>query len=418
METAANILFHNSNRLYKLNLEPQYTPEEHERSLVAGKNPSAPAIDPLDEFLQRYPGTQYVWMQWIDYTATVRVRMFPLDEFVQIARNRRRIGVSLAVLWMLQHDTVTPEGSTTGQFYMEPDLSSLYPNGGMVPPAAPSATVMTFWKSETNQPLDGCPRTSLQNIVNKLQTEHRLDIICGFEIEVTFLKPMTDQQTGKIVGYEPSTTNHSWSQMTSDIRKMVPLLEKVTGTLASMGIKLQQFHAESAPGQFEFVLPPATPLAAVDALYAARQVVTAVAERHGLRATLHPRPLPGEAGSAAHVHISLNPPTREETFLAGMLHHLPSVAAITLSQEASYERVRSGMWSGSEWVAWGFQNRETPVRKIEPGHWEFKPLDGVANMYLAVAALLAAGYLGLKDNMPLTTKECTGKFEPLSTQHR
>lgn len=419
MDTAADILFHNSNRLYKLNLQPPPPFIAHKELSLVNQAPSwVERLDDLGQdislevFLKKSPDTQYVWMQWIDYTATVRVRVLPIDEFKLVASKKRRIGVSLAVLWMLQDDTVAPEGSTTGQLYMKPDAWSLYPNGGMSSSTAPSATIMTFWKSESNQPLDGCPRTALQNIARKLQREHHVQVFCGFEIEVVFLRPIKDQATGKILDYEPATTNHSWSRMTPDIRKMLPILEEITQTLASMDIKLQQFHAESAPGQFEFVLPPTSPLAAVDILYAARQVITAVAERHGLRATLHPRPFPDKAGSAAHTHISISPPTREESFLVGVLHRLPSVAAFTLSQDASYERVRSGVWSGSEWVAWGFQNREAPVRKIGPGHWEFKSVDGVANMYLAVAALLAAGYLGIKDDMPLTMHECTGKFYP------
>ncbi|CAG8200870.1 unnamed protein product [Penicillium nalgiovense] len=203
-------------------------------------------------------------MQWVDYTVIVRVCMFPIDEFARIARHQRRVGITLGVLWMLQDDTVIRDESATGQFYMQPDLSSLYRNGGMTAPAAPSATVMTFWRSETNGPLDGCPRTTLQTMANKLQSEYNLNIL-------------------------------------------FPLLQEFHQTLVSMDIFIQQFHAESAPGQFEFVLPPATPLAAVDALFAARQVVTAVAERRNLRATLHPRPLPGFADSAAHVHLSISP---------------------------------------------------------------------------------------------------------------
>ncbi|OOQ85096.1 Protein fluG [Penicillium brasilianum] len=394
---AADILFHNSNKLYGLKQTAQYT-----HSIRVSQT-----TDPLDAFLQTNPDVEYIWMQWIDYTATTRVRIFPIQEFIRIARKERRIGISLAVQWMLQDDTVTPEGSTTGQIYLKTDLSSLYLNGAMAAPAAPSATVMTFWESEEGIPLGGCPRTTLQNIVEKLHTKHDLDILCGFEIEVVFLKPLTSQHTGEFTGYAPATRNHSWSQMTADTRKMVPLLEEINRTLTSMGIHLQQFHAESASGQFEFILPPAKPLPAIDTLIAARQVITAVAERHGLRATLHPRPFADGAGSAAHAHISITPPTREDAFLAGIMKHYTSIMAFTMSQESSYERVRSGIWSGSEWVAWGFQNREAPVRKIGPGHWEFKSIDGLANPYLAVAALLGGGLIGLEKNLPLTVKECT-----------
>ena len=370
-----------------------------------------PTSDPLESFLQQNPDVEYIWMQWVDYTATVRVRIFPIQEFMRIARKQRRVGISLAVFWMLQDDSMTSDGSTTGQFYMEPDLTSLYRNGAMPTPAAPSATVMTFWRSEEGNALDNCPRTTLQNIVEKLHTKHHIDVLCGFEIEVVFLKPIKDEQTGQVTDYIPATNNHSWSQMTPDTRRLVPLLEEVCRTLASMGIHLQQFHAESGPGQFEFILPPAAPLAAVDALFAARQVVVAVAEQHGLRATLHPRPVPRGPGNAAHAHVSITPPTHEESFLAGILDHYPSIVAFTLSQESSYERVCSGLWTGSEWVAWGFQNRETPIRKIGPGHWELKSMDGVANPYLAMAAVLAGGDIGLEAKSPLTVQECTGKYQ-------
>ncbi|KAJ5692325.1 hypothetical protein N7462_001748 [Penicillium macrosclerotiorum] len=414
---AANILFHNSNILYGLKQTPQYTPGSVVTVPVTSLTRPV-SSDPLDEFLYKHSNIEYVWIQWVDYTASVRVRILPIQEFVRIARKQRRIGVSLAVLWMLQDDSVTPEGSTTGQIYLEPDLSSIYLNRSVSTPAAASATIMTFWRSEEGELLIGCPRTALQSVVTQLKSQHQIDILCGFEIEIIFLKPITNTETGEVTGYVPATKNHSWSQMTAETRKIVPLLEEVDRTLASIGINLQQFHAESAPGQFEFVLPPAEPLAAVDTLITARQVITAVAERHGFRATLHPRPLSAGAGSAAHSHISINPPTREDQFLSGVLNHLTSITAFTLSQNASYDRIRSGIWSGSEWVAWGFQNREAPVRKIGPGHWEIKSVDGVANPYLAMAALLAAGLVGLNCQLPLTMQECKVDASSLTPAER
>ncbi|KAJ5797979.1 uncharacterized protein N7503_007275 [Penicillium pulvis] len=410
---AADILFNNSNRLYRLQLTPQYNTESTEQSMAIVGQKGAVASDTLDAFLQANPKIEYIWMQWVDYTATVRVRMFPLQEFVRIARNQRRIGIAMAALSMLQNDVVIPEGSTTGQFYMQPDFSSLYLNGSMVTPAAPSATVMTFWKTEDGQFLEGCPRGTLQNIVEKLHKQHNINVLCGFEVEVVFLKSEKERTT-----CDPATTIHSWSQMTTQTRRMVPILEEITQALVSMGIKLQQFHAESSPGQFEFVLPPLAPLAAVDTLIATRQVISAVADRYGLRATLHPRPYPDGAGTASHTHISINPPTKEDTFLAGMLDHFRSIVAFTLSQDVSYERVRSGIWAGSEWVTWGFQNREAPIRKINPGHWEIKSMDGLANPYFAVAALLAGGYLGLEANAPLTVKECGVDASTLAESER
>lgn len=147
-------------------------------------------------------------MQWVDYTATTRVRIFPILEFAKIVRKQRRIGISLAVFWMLVDDTVLPEGSTTGQFYMEPDLSSLRRNVGL---DSKSATVMTYWRSEEGTQLEGCPRTTLQNVVTKLESEHNINVNCGFEVEVVFMKTVTNGDGQE--QYVPAVKNHSWSQI-------------------------------------------------------------------------------------------------------------------------------------------------------------------------------------------------------------
>ncbi|KAE8377169.1 hypothetical protein BDV26DRAFT_264309 [Aspergillus bertholletiae] len=402
-QAAADILFHNSNRAYSLNEKLAY-----EAPISANSVSTAT----LDAFMRGNPDVKYIWMQFIDYTNTTRVRMFPVAEFAKIVRKQRRVGICLCTQLMLQDDSIAPQGSVTGQFYMEPDLASLRRNVGI---ESKSATVMTFWKTEEGAPLPGCPRTTLQRVTNNLR-EQGIEVTCGFEIEVILLKPTTND-AGE-TDYVPVVRNHSWSQMTSDTRKIVPLLEEIVEALASIGIHLEQFHAESAPGQFEFILPPGSPVAAVDTLLKARQVVTCVAEQHGLRATLHPRPLPHAAGSASHAHVSIAPPTREDAFLAGVMRHYPALAAFTLSQDVSYDRVKAGLWAGGEWVAWGTQNRETPIRKISPGHWEIKTVDGLANMYFAIAAFLSAGYLGVKESLPLTVQDCIHDATKISPAER
>lgn len=266
---------------------------------------------------------------------------------------------------------------------------------------------MTYWRSEEGTELEGCPRTTLQNVTNKMKNEHGIDVTCGFEIEVVLMKPVTNANGDE--DFVPCVRNHSWSNMTTDTRRMMPLLEEISDSLASIGINLEQFHAESCPGQFEFILPPNSPIAAVDTLLKARQVVVNIAEQHGLRATLYPRPIPKAAGTASHAHVSISPATKEDSFLAGVMEHYPALVSFTLSQDVSYDRVKAGIWAGSEWVTFGTQNRETPIRKISPGHWEIKSLDGLANMYLAMSAFIGAGYIGITEQKELTNKDCQCK---------
>ena len=109
-----------------------------------------------------------------------------------------------------------------------------------------------------------------------------------------------------------------------------------------------------------------------------RETVRAVAHRHGLRASLAPKPFIDQAGNGAHVHFSLwdeagrrsrmyDPRGRYGVsalgyqFIAGVLEHLPALLALTCPSVNSYRRLQPHFWS-SAYTAWGPDNREAAVR--------------------------------------------------------
>jgi glutamine synthetase len=360
----------------------------------------------LDNFIKRNPGIKFVYIQWLDFMATMRVRILPIKEFTRIIREGQRIGISQGNTGTLQNDTLTPVVNTTGQIYVEPDLRSLRLTHSKDPLKA--ATVLSYWRSSSGSPLPSCPRNNLESLISELQYKHATTLLLGFEIEVTFLSrstplnPFTTQPPQD--AFSPVTSIHAWSTLTPTQWLQTPMLAEIATSLEEMDIDLQQFHAESGPGQYEFILAPAPPLLAIDTLVQTRQVIAQIAASHGLRATLHPKPF-GEkgAGTAAHVHVSLHPPEREhEFFIDGVLRHLESLCAFSLPDEQSYGRVGDGLWTGGSWVAWGTQNRETPLRRVEEGRWEVRCVDGLANMYFVVAGVVAAGLLGLSSTPTLT----------------
>jgi glutamine synthetase len=343
-----------------------------------------------DAFMKQNPDIKFIYVQWLDYMATMRVRIVPIKEFGRIIREGERIGISQGNTGTLQNDRLTPVVNTTGQIFIEPDLRSLRRAHKKDPFTA--ATVLSYWRSEDGMPIDECPRHNLEALISSLQYNHNTTLLCGFEIEVTFLSRST---TNANQPYEPLTKIHAWSTMTPEQWLQMPFIAEIITSLEEMGIDIQQFHAESGPGQYEFILPPLPPLLAVDTLIQTRQVIAQIAATHGLRATLHPKPSQG-AGTAAHAHISLHPPDRDlEFFVGGVLKHLPSLCAFTMPEAVSYDRVIDDQWTGGTWVEWGTQNRETPLRRVKGGRWELRCLDGMANMYLVLAAVIAAGLLGL-----------------------
>jgi glutamine synthetase len=332
----------------------------------------------------------------------------PIKEFTRMIREGDRIGISQGNTGTLQNDGLTPMVNTTGQIYIEPDLRSLRRTHNKDP--LPSATVLSYWRTESGAPLPSCPRNALETLINNLQYTHATTLLVGFEIEVTFLSrstapknpfSSTSTSAADTDPFTPTTTTHAWGTLTPEQWLQLPFLSDIVLALDAMGIEVQQFHAESGPGQYEFILPPQPPLLAIDTLIQARQVIAQIAALHDFRATLHPKPFGANgAGTAAHAHISLHPPDRDrQFFVAGVLAHLPALCAFTLPAAESYDRVVDDAWTGGTWVAWGTQNREVPLRRIKNGRWEIRCLDGIANPYLAMAAIVAAGLLGLQSGV-------------------
>ena len=373
---------------------------------------NASAIAAMNNFFSRNPDIKYVWTQWIDYTNTVRTRMIPLLEFIESVRMQKRIGASLAVLRMMQRDYVAPGGTASGQFLLGIDTSTLTRNVGLPSGTAASATVQTYWLEDQPETvrgashLEGCPRWSLQKQVEAARSLN-ISLLMGFEIEICFMRPIRDD-SGEIKDYLPFGEAHSWANMTTGQLEALPIVEEIVEALSTIEIHLPLFHSEAAPGQWEFILPPSTPLKAVDTLYRARSVIINITHKHGLKATVYPRPYDFTCGSACHAHFSIDKDSlhHEDSWLAGILDHHPSILAFSLPTDASYERVKAGIWSGGEWVTWGYQNKEAPLRKVEAGRYEMKTIDGMSNTYLAMAALIAAGLDGIRQNKKLKHKDC------------
>ncbi|MGH3274494.1 MAG: hypothetical protein ACRDNZ_09285 [Streptosporangiaceae bacterium] len=95
--------------------------------------------------------------------------------------------------------------------------------------------------------------------------------------------------------------------------------------------------------------------------------------RHGLWASLAPKPLPDQAGNGTRLHASLtslatgqpafaDPAGRYGLsrtgyhFIGGLLAHLPALVALTCGSVNSYRRLAPGFWS-SAFVAYGADNR-------------------------------------------------------------
>ncbi|KAI5781554.1 hypothetical protein EDC01DRAFT_694357 [Geopyxis carbonaria] len=407
------IFFENSNNLYRLKLKPNlaiFSKSRTAKRLPLDENSASelgyevPSVRHeittdsgegaiLEEFLQKNPDIEYIRIQWVDYAASVRLRVLPLAVVLaKIKNNNWDFSIPKAGLDLLQDDTPLPNLQIEGKYRLVPQWNSLrnctYANR--------HAAVMCEIRSADHTRIDICPRTSLIEALEKAN-KHDIDFLVGFETEVVFLGEVSN----RLINFDKA---HSWSAASALTPKYQAVMDEIVKALLEDGIEVIMYHPESADGQFEVVTGPLSPLAAVDALYHTRQTIWNIASKHHFHATFHPKPYANQIGTAAHTHISLGKgKAYQSEFIAGIIRHLQAICAFGLPSFASYERSIDNCWSGGTWVCWGDENRETPLRRISEAdaHWEIRCIDATANMYLFISAVINAGILGVRQSLKL-----------------
>jgi glutamine synthetase len=393
------MFFNTSNNLYDLGLELKPLPITTALPTRALEGPKSDA-QALTKFLTDNPTVKFIRIQHVDFTGISRLRVIPAREAIsQVQKDGIfKVSTTTALLGLLQHDVCVPGVEATGEYKLHGIMSSLK--------AGPYKSY-AFMQGEFHNPngsevvLD--PRTALRRILSQAASQN-LTFLLGFEIEIVFMsRSPIDGALSPLF----NTAGHAYGATRAlHGNAILDMLEEIYDTLASAGIYLQQWHPEAASGQYEFVLPPQPPLEAVDMLIQAREIITTVAANYSLRATMFPKPFPMMAGTASHAHLSISSPGGDEKevyepFWAGVMKHYGAIIAFTYSNPASYDRMVDSCWAGGRWVCWGTQNKEAPLRKIEGSHFEMKTLDGMANPYFAIAAIVAAGLIGVEGKEPL-----------------
>ncbi len=222
-------------------------------------------------------------------------------------------------------------------------------------------------------------------------------------------------------GYEPIDTGLCFSSVSMTAGAEV--MNDIVAAMEAQDIPIDAYYPELGHGQHELPVRHAPVLRAADNQIWFRETVRNVAKKHGMLASLAPKPVPEQAGNGCHIHWSAwdsegktnlfyDPNDRFKLsqlgyhFIAGVLTHLPGLLGLTAPSFNSYRRLQPHFWS-SAYTAWGPDNREAAVR-IASGLWghepdsvnlELKASDPSNNPYLALGGLIAAGLDGVKHQL-------------------
>ncbi|MDH2444490.1 glutamine synthetase family protein [Amnibacterium sp. CER49] len=294
----------------------------------------------------------------------------------------------------------TPDLGVVGDLRLRLDLDALTElDGGL-------AWAPTELFDQAGEPLPIDPRGTLRRVQADVEAAG-LDVLVGHELE--FVVTAGDGEAWPRRGWTPYGFG--------PVLDHEAFLADLVGEATAAGLGLEQLHAEYVPGQFEFSLPPLSPLAAADAAVLSRLLVSRIARRHGLLASFSPFPFAGGGGNGAHLHFSFSRDgaplfsggdgpygitTEGGAAIGGLVEALPGIHAVLSGSILSGARLRPGFWSGA-FACWGRENREAAIRFLEatPGNphganIEVKPIDPSANPYLASAAVLGAALQGVR----------------------
>ena len=249
-----------------------------------------------------------------------------------------------------------------------------------------------------------CPRDFLRRALKRLERVTGCTLLASFEQEFVY--------TG--VSTEPKR-----AYALESFRDQGRFGAEFVAALRAAGMEPEAFLAEYGPRQYEISVAPKVGMRAADEAVILRELARTVARQQGHRAIFAPMMEPNGTGNGTHIHLSLRDAAGEavmhaaegrmglstlgEAFVAGMLDHMPALAAVTTPSVASYYRLTPGRWAPTV-ANVAAQDRGASLR-ICPGpamdiaggfNVEYRVADATACPYMALGALVHAGVDGVE----------------------
>jgi len=344
-----------------------------------------------------------------DLAGHLRGKAFPATDLE--SRLRRGVGYTGSNIMMSAFGPIydSPFG-TEGDLALIPDPSTKV--DVTFEGFAPERFYLADIQTTQGQPWSCCPRQFLRRGIEDLQHETGLSVFSAFEQE--FVYTGVADRLGTTYGYDA-------------YRYQGLFAEALMSAIRRAGVKPDSFLPEYAPRQYEVTAAPAAGMRAADEAVIVREMARAVAFRLGHRVIFSPVVALSDVGNGTHIHFSLRDergtpvmydPSRPyglsavaEPFVAGILRHLPALAALTAPSVVSYYRLRPNRWAPT-WSNLANRDRGASLRvcpvfdtALEDAahqfHIEFRVCDATASPYMALGALVRAGVDGIRAGMKL-----------------
>ena len=269
-----------------------------------------------------------------------------------------------------------------------------------------------------NNPIPFSPRNVLKHVL-KLYRKEGWEPVVAPEMEFFLVARNLDpaKEIEPMMGRSgrPAAARQAYSMTAVD--EFGPVIDDIYDFAEAQGFEIDGMMQEGGAGQLEINLQHGDALALADEVFFFKRLIREAALRHDCFATFMAKPIAGEPGSAMHIHHSVLDietgrnifagPQGGDTdaffnFIGGMQKHLPAAIALLAPYVNSYRRYVKDNAAPIN-LAWGRDNRTTgiriPLSDPEARRVENRLAGMDCNPYLGIAASLACGYLGMKNDV-------------------
>ena len=280
---------------------------------------------------------------------------------------------------------------------------------------------------QNGDPVGFAPRNVLRRVVKLYEDEGWRPVVAP-EMEFFLTRPNLDPATAiePPTGRTGRTATGRQAYSISGVDEFGPVIDDIYDFAEAQGLEIDTITQEDGAGQLELNLKHGDPLELADEVFTYKRMIREAALRHDCWATFMAKPIQDEPGSAMHIHQSVVDAGTGKTlfstprggrsdqflhFIGGLQTYLPAAVLILAPYVNSYRRLVPDA-SAPINLEWGRDNRTVglrePVSTPQARRIENRVVGMDANPYLAIAATLACGYLGMKENIKPTkpfTKE-------------
>lgn len=303
-----------------------------------------------------------------------------------------------------------------GDLKLLPDLSTLT----MVPwEDDPTAAVICDLVHQDGRSVQFTPRNVLKRVLAAYD-KRGLKPVVAPEIEFYLVNknPDPDYPLTPPVGRSGRAIGGGAGYSIAGVNEFDELIDDIYHFSESQGLEIDTLIHEEGAGQLEINLRHGDPVELADQVFMFKRTIREAALKHDTYATFMAKPIQGQPGSAMHIHQSIvdkktgrNIFTAEDGseteaffhFIGGMQKHVPNALVMLAPYVNSYRRLTQAA-SAPVNNKWGYDNRTTAFRvpRSDPAarRVENRIPSSDANPYLALAASLACGLIGMMNKLP------------------